>query len=145
MCIRDRYKPEFVADAATLTGAVLFALGSVGAAVCGNKQALTDYFLKVAKQEGEPLWQLPLWPEFAKEVRSDIADLKNIAASNVRAGTIMGAAFLQEFVEKTPWVHLDIAGTGWDCKATGYPSKAASAYAVRTLSAACLNWEGLQN
>ena len=98
----EEYKPEFIANAATLTGAVLFALGSVGAAVCGNKQELTEYFLKIAKEQGEPLWQLPLWPELAKEVRSDIADLKNIAASNVRAGTIMGAAFLQEFVGKHP-------------------------------------------
>ncbi len=138
----EKYKPEFMINAATLTGAVLFALGSVGSAVISNEQKFADYVLKVAGEHGEPLWQLPLWPEFDKEVKSDIADLKNIASPDVKAGSIMGGAFLKSFVGTIPWCHLDIAGTGWKCKATGYPTTGASSFGVKTLTGACLNWEG---
>ncbi len=138
----ENYKPQFVINTATLTGAVLFALGSVGSALISNEQKFADYVLKVAHDQGEPLWQLPLWSEFDKEVKSDIADLKNIASPDVKAGTIMGGAFLKSFVGKTSWCHLDIAGTGWKCKAIGYPTTGASAFGVKTLTQACLNWEG---
>ena len=133
----EKYKPELMINTATLTGAVLMSLGSVGAALMSNKQKAADYVLGVAKKSGEPMWQLPLWPEFTKEVKSDIADLKNIASSSVKAGSIMAGVFLQEFVGKTPWVHLDIAGTGWNCKAQGFPSSGGSAFGLRTLAGAC--------
>ena len=119
------------------------ALGSVGAAVVSNHQDLTDYLLSISKEKGEPMWQLPLWPEFDREVKSSIADLKNIAGPGVRAGTIMGGAFLKEFVGDTPWAHLDIAGTGWDCKAKGFPAKGGTAFGVRTMAEACMSWKGL--
>ena len=78
-----------------------------------------------------------MWPELQKELSSKYADLKNIAAPNVQAGTITAGWFLREFVESTPWCHLDIAGTGWNCKTVGYPSQGGSAYSLRSLVRMC--------
>lgn len=139
--VTDVYKPDFVIDVATLTGAVLFALGSIGSAVLSNKQELCDYLVRVSKTQGEPLWQLPMWPELDQELKSEVADLKNIVAPSVKAGTITAAVFLKQFVGDTPWAHIDIAGTGWDCKATGFPKTGGTAFSLRTLTSACLNWE----
>jgi leucyl aminopeptidase len=133
------YKPEFMINAATLTGSVLHALGHNGAAVMSNDQKLADRILKVADAEGEPTWQLPLWPEIGKEIKSPYGDLQNIAKPGVLAGAIIGGIFLREFVEDLPWAHLDIAGAAWQCKATGFPSNGGSAYAVRTISGMCLS------
>ncbi len=127
------YKPNMVIDIATLTGAVLFALGCVGSAVMTNDAATAAHVMRAGEEGGEPLWQLPLWPELEKEVKSDIADLKNIAKGNVKGGTIMGGMFLKEFVGDAKWVHLDIAGTGWNCQALGYPAAGGSAFGMRTL------------
>ena len=136
------YKPDLMIDVATLTGAVLIALGSLGSAIMTNNQKAADYVLGVGKQIGEPLWQLPIWPELKKEIKSKVADLKNIASPNVKAGTITAGAFLNEFVpESTPWVHIDIAGTGWNCKATGYPNVGGSGFIVKTLAQSCLSFE----
>ncbi|MBP6218395.1 MAG: leucyl aminopeptidase family protein [Oligoflexales bacterium] len=132
------YQPKLLIDIATLTGAVLIALGNQGAAILSNSQERVDAMLKLAREVGEPLWQLPLWPELAKEVKSEIADLKNIANSNIKAGCLIGGAFLREFVGSTDWIHLDIAGTGWDCKALGFPGSGASGFGVRLLAASCL-------
>ena len=137
----NTYKPEFMINTATLTGAVLMALGSIGSALMSNNQNLADFILQTSQKVGEPFWQLPLWPEFDKEVKSSIADLKNITSSNVKAGTITAGTFLKEFVGNTPWCHLDIAGTGWDCKATGFPNSGATAFGMRTLVQACLDWQ----
>jgi leucyl aminopeptidase len=127
------YKPDIVVDIATLTGAVLFALGCVGSAVMTNDASTAEHVMRAGEEGGEPLWQLPLWPELEKEVKSDIADLKNIAKGNVKGGTIIGGMFLKEFVGDAKWVHLDIAGTGWNCQALGYPAAGGSAFGMRTL------------
>ena len=137
----SEYKPALVVDIATLTGAVLMALGCVGSAVLSNDQDTVRRVLGAAEKVGEPMWQLPLWPELEKEVKGEIADLKNIAKSSVKGGTIMGGMFLKEFVGETPWAHLDIAGTGWNCQATGYPSSGGSAAGLRTLLAVCQSFE----
>jgi leucyl aminopeptidase len=137
----SEFKPALVVDIATLTGAVLMALGCVGSAVLTNNQDAVQRVLGAAAKVGEPLWQLPLWPELEKEVKGEIADLKNIAKGSVKAGTIMGGMFLKEFVGDTPWAHLDIAGTGWNCQATGYPASGGSAAGLRTLIAICQSFE----
>ncbi len=136
----SNYKPNLVIDIATLTGAVLMALGCVGAAVMTNDQASAQHVLKSAEAMGEPMWQLPMWPELEKETKSDTADLKNIAKPNVKAGTIMGGMFLKDFVGDAKWCHLDIAGTGWNCQATGYPGTGGSAFGLRTMVAACMTF-----
>ena len=138
----ETYKPDFVVDVATLTGAVLFGLGTIGAAVMSNQEKFCRYLEEKSHEQGEPLWQLPLWPELDQELKSDFADLKNITSPAVKAGSITAAVFLKQFVGETTWAHLDIAGTGWDCKATGFPKSGACAFSMRTLSKACLDWKG---
>ncbi len=127
------YKPEMMIDVATLTGAVLIALGTVGAGLMANDDATAEHILKASKEIGEPFWQLPLWPELEQETKGITADLNNIAKSSVKAGTIMGAMFIKEFVGNTKWAHLDIAGTGWNCKAAGFPGSGGCAYGLRTM------------
>lgn len=138
----SNYKPGMVIDIATLTGAVLMALGCVGAAVMSNDASTAQLVMSAAEGMGEPLWQLPLWPELEKETKSDIADLKNIAKPSVKGGSIMGGMFLKEFVGDAKWVHLDIAGTGWNCQALGYPTGGGSTFGLRTLVAACMRFGG---
>lgn len=132
------FDPEFMIDAATLTGACIHALGHNGGALMSNDQELADKILNVTREIGEPFWQLPLWPEMEKDIKGSFGDLANIAKSGVMAGTIIGGIFLREFVEKTPWVHLDVAGVSWNCKATGNPTQNGSGYAVRTMAHACI-------
>ncbi len=134
------YKPDLTVDIATLTGAVLIALGCVGAGLMSNNAEAASHVLKAGEQSGEPLWQLPLWPELEKETKGDVADLKNIAKGSVKGGTIMGGMFLKEFVGDAKWVHLDIAGTGWNCQALGYPSSGGAAFGLRTLIGTCQNF-----
>jgi leucyl aminopeptidase len=127
------YKPEMMIDIATLTGAVLIALGTVGAGLMSNDDATAQHVLKASQETGEPFWQLPMWPELEAETKGSTADLNNIAKPSVKAGTIMGAMFIKEFVGSAKWVHLDIAGTGWNCKATGFPGSGGCAYGLRTM------------
>ncbi len=138
----SEHKPDLLLDIATLTGAVLVALGSCGCALLSNKQQTADYLLACAKKAGEPVWQLPIWPELPQELKSSVADLQNITSSSVKAGTLTAAAFLSEFVGKTAWGHFDIAGTGWSNKATGYPHSGSSGFSVKMLIQACLDFEG---
>ena len=127
------FKPEMMIDVATLTGAVLIALGTVGAGLMSNDDATAEHILKASKEIGEPFWQLPMWPELEAETKGQTADLNNIAKGSVKAGTIMGAMFIKEFVGNAKWAHLDIAGTGWNCKATGFPSSGGCGYGLRTM------------
>jgi leucyl aminopeptidase len=127
------YKPEMMIDVATLTGAVLMALGTVGAGLMSNDDATAEHILKASQHIGEPFWRLPLWPELEQEIKGTTADLNNIAKPSVKAGTIIGAMFIKEFVGSTKWAHLDIAGTGWSCKATGFPASGGCAYGLRTM------------
>ncbi len=128
----QRYKPKEVIDLATLTGAVIAALGHQAAAVIGNNASMIARLREASDATGERVWELPLWEEFDKAVKSDIADFKNIAAPGVGAGTIMGAAFLKPFAGDQPWTHIDIAGTAWG-EEKPYTTKGASGYGVRLL------------
>ncbi len=106
-----RYKPQAVVDAATLTGAVVVALGNTAVGVLGNDQGVIDEVLRAGREGGEPGWQLPMWPEYREQIKSDVADIKNIGGRG--AGTITAALFLAEFTQGYKWVHLDIAGTAY--------------------------------
>ena len=128
-----RFKPRAVIDLATLTGAVIMALGHFAAGVMGNEEALIDDLKAAGTLTGEKLWELPLWEEHDKETKSDIADLKNIASAGVGAGTSMGAAFLKPFAGEQPWAHIDIAGTSWTGKDQAYTPRGASGFGVRLL------------
>ena len=120
-----------IIDMATLTGAVSIALGDVNAAVLGTDQALIDEIIASGQEVGEKFWQLPLDKEYSKQIKSDIADIKNVGGR--KAGTITAAAFLKEFADGVSWAHLDIAGTAWGDEAKPYRSKGPTGIAVRTL------------
>ena len=120
-----------VIDMATLTGAVSIALGDVNAAVLGTDQELIDEIISAGREVGEKFWQLPLDKEYSKQIKSDIADIKNVGGR--KAGTITAAAFLKEFADGISWAHLDIAGTAWGDEAKPYRSKGPTGIAVRTL------------
>jgi leucyl aminopeptidase len=120
-----------IIDMATLTGAVSIALGDVNTAILGTDQKLIDQVILAGEAVGEKFWQLPLDKEYTKQIKSDIADIKNVGGR--KAGTITAAAFLKEFAEGTAWAHLDIAGTAWGDEAKPYRSKGPTGIAVRTL------------
>ena len=120
-----------VVDLATLTGAVSIALGDVNVAILGTDQDLIDEVITAGKEVGEKFWQLPLDPEYSKQIKSDIADIKNVGGR--KAGTITAAAFLKEFAEGLSWAHLDIAGTAWAEEAKPHRAKGPTGIAVRTL------------
>ena len=126
------YDPEYILDFATLTGAVLVALGHIATGVMGTDEELMEKIKKSSKSTGEKVWEFPLWPEFCKQVKSKIADVKNTGAP-MQAGSIAGGAFLKEFVnDDIPWVHFDIAGTAWGVKEDSInPSGSATGWGVR--------------
>ena len=128
----EQYDPEFILDFATLTGAVLVTLGHIAAGVMGTNEDLMVKVKSSSKNSGEKVWELPLWPEFCKQIKSDIADVKNMGAPG-QAGSIAGGAFLKEFVGKDiPWVHFDIAGTAWGGKTTSLdPKGSATGWGIR--------------
>lgn len=128
------YQPKAMIDLATLTGAVIVALGHEHAAVLSNNQKLADGLIAAGKTSGEKLWQLPVGDAYDRDIDSPVADMKNIGSAR-EAGTIVGAVFLQRFVENnTPWAHLDIAGTAWAYKDQPTCPKGASAYGVKLLN-----------
>jgi len=118
-------------DLATLTGACRVALGLLYSGVFGNDQNLVDKVLKAAERTGERMWQLPLPEEYKEQNKSEIADIKN--TGNRYGGAITAALFLAEFVDNTPWVHLDIAGPRLSSKESGYLVRGAAGFGVRTL------------
>lgn len=121
-----------IVDMATLTGAVIVALGDQNTGIMGNDQEFIDEVIACGKATGENFWQLPVSAEYSKQIKSDIADIKNIGPRG-KAGTIMGAVFIQEFVDKAKWSHLDIAGTAWLDSDKPHQSKGPSGVAIRTL------------
>jgi leucyl aminopeptidase len=105
-------------DFATLTGAVVIALGNIAAGVMGTDDILIEEVKNSSKKTGEKVWEFPLWDEYCEQIKSKIADIKNVGEGRM-AGTIAAGAFLKEFVgEDIPWVHFDIAGVAYNQKAT---------------------------
>ena len=135
-----RYKPKAVVDLATLTGAVVIGLGHHRTGLLSNDDELTEKIITAGNRCGEPLWRLPLGPEYSKQIKSKVADIKNVG--NRAAGTITAAAFLQEFVGETPWAHLDIAGTAYNFTEKTYvPNSSPTGTGVRTLLELIRHWK----
>jgi leucyl aminopeptidase len=126
-----KLRAKQIVDIATLTGACRVALGDITTGAFTNSQPLIDRLLKAANEAGEYTWQMPMYEEYKDHNKSNIADIKN--SGNRWAGAITAAQFLAEFVDKTPWVHLDIAGTSDTDKDHGYQIKGATGVPVRTL------------
>ena len=129
---QNRFKPKFMVDLATLTGAIRVSLGLEIAGLFSNNDELAARLVEAGKTEGEELWRMPLNDRFDKLIDSPIADMKNIGGAF--GGAITAAQFLQRFVNKVPWAHLDIAGTAWAEEARGVTPKGASGYGVRLLN-----------
>jgi len=122
---------EQIVDLATLTGAVVMALGSTYAAVIANDDELAAAVVRAGEESGELTWRLPLHPEYKALMKGTFADLSNLASKR-KAGTITAASFLEEFVGETPWAHIDIAGTAWEV-GREYTGNDASGFGVRLL------------
>jgi leucyl aminopeptidase len=125
-------------DAATLTGAIVVALGNVNIGAFTSNDALLGKVMAAAKSEGEKMWQMPLDDDYKDLLKSAFADLANIGGR--WGGSISAAWFLREFVGETPWVHLDIAGTAWLDEAKPYMAKGPSGVCVRTFTKLAMAW-----
>ena len=128
---QKKFKPQFMVNLATLTGAILVALGSHHAGLFSNDDELSERLSEMGEKTGEKVWRLPLAKEYDKLIDSDIADMKNIGGRH--AGSITAAQFLQRHVNDTPWAHLDIAGTAMDSPKTAINQSWSSGWGVRLL------------
>jgi leucyl aminopeptidase len=129
---QDRFKPELIVDLATLTGAIVVALGTEHAGLFANDDQLANRLIEAGNAVGEKLWRMPLGDAYDREIDSDAADVKNIGGGR-NGGSIIGAQFCQRFVNGTPWAHLDIAGTAWSKKDAATVPKGATGFGVRLL------------
>jgi len=132
-----RYRPACVIDIATLTGAIVVALGHTAAGVMGTDDELVEEVRRAADRAGERVWPLPLWDEYRELMKSDIADVKN--AGGRPAGSISAGWFLREFVDGFPWAHLDIAGTAYTERDEPTRVKGPTGMGVRLFSEFVLN------
>ncbi len=128
----NRIRPDYIIDIATLTGACLVCFGELVAGLLTASDELAESLIAAGEATGERLWRMPLYKEYGDDLKSDIADLTNVASGR-NAGTIMGAMFMKNFVKDTPWAHIDIAGTAWYSKQRGYRPKNATGFGVRLL------------
>ena len=134
----QEFKPACIVDLATLTGAVVVALGSQATGMMGTDKTMMDRLRAAGDHSAERVWELPPFEEYSKQIKSDFADIKNVSNSR-EAGSIIGGAFLKEFVGDTPWVHLDIAGTAWTRENRAYIPKGATGVGIRLLVTALEN------
>ncbi|MBO0734633.1 MAG: leucyl aminopeptidase [Methylocapsa sp.] len=130
--VQHKFKPKFIVDLATLTGAILVALGQEHAGLFSNDDELAGRLVAAGEAAGEKLWRLPLGPAYDKMIDSKIADMKNTGGRH--AGSITAAQFLQRFVNGTPWAHIDIAGTGMGSPASEINQSWGSGFGVRLLN-----------
>jgi leucyl aminopeptidase len=129
--VKERFKPKFMIDLATLTGAIMIALGQEYAGMFSNDDKLSKRLTEVGEETGERVWRMPLGPEFDKMIDSKFADMKNTGGRY--GGSITAAQFLQRYVDKTPWAHLDIAGTGMGAATTDINQSWGPGWGVRLL------------
>lgn len=130
---QKHFKPKCMVDLATLTGAIIVALGTSRAGLFSNDDKMAQQLFAAGEKVGEEVWRLPLHEVYDKQINSDIADMQNIGRDR-EAGSITAAQFLQRFVNDVPWTHLDIAGTAWSKKDSEICAKGATAFGVRLLN-----------
>jgi leucyl aminopeptidase len=131
LALACRAKPDIIIDLATLTGACMVALGAQVAGIMGNDEDLVRRLIACGREAGEALWQLPLVREYREEIRSGIADIKNVGGQY--GGTITAGLFLQEFVDGPAWAHVDIAGPAFAEKDLPYVPRGGTGFGIRTL------------
>ncbi len=129
---QQRFKPKAIVDLATLTGAIIAALSEHYAGIFSNNDDLSAKLIAAGQAVSERLWRLPMGDEYDRDIKSPIADMKNIGGG--RAGSITAAQFLQRFIKDVPWAHLDIAGVVWNEKGTALAPGGGTGYGVRLLN-----------
>ena len=129
---QDKYKPEIMIDLATLTGAIVMSLGNKMAGIFSNNDDLSDKLLDAGRDSGDIVWRLPLSDSYDKMINSKFADMKNIGIGG--AGSITAAQFLKRFVNKVPWVHIDIAGTATGMEKSSINTSWATGFGVNLLN-----------
>jgi leucyl aminopeptidase len=138
---QERFDPQFMVDLATLTGAIIISLGHEHAGLFSNNDELAHRLEAAGQASGERVWRMPLDEDYDKQLKSEIADMKNVGGRP--GGSITAAQFLQRFVNSKPWAHLDIAGTAWATKDAPCTPKGATAFGVRLLDRLVAeNYEG---
>lgn len=135
-----RLNPQCIVDIATLTGACIVALGQFAIGMLGNDDALKTGLKKAGEQAGERVWEMPLWEEYFEQLKSDVADMRNIGGRG--GGMITAGMFLSKFVGDCPWVHLDIASTDWSASERPYIGKGPTAIGTRLLLQWLINRSG---
>ena len=134
-----RYQPKAIIDLATLTGACVIALGDYVIGLFGNEETLLKRVEEASGKTGEKVWRLPLWDEYFEYLKSDVADFRNVGTRS--AGAIIGGIFLSKFVEKAPWIHLDIAGPAYIEKERPYTPKGGTGVGVRLVVQMLRDWK----
>ena len=140
--VQSRFKPQAMVDLATLTGAMIVALGKEYAGVFSNSDGLCEQLADAGKATLEPVWRMPLGKSYHQQLKSHIADMKNIGGP--AGGSITAACFLERFVTDTPWAHLDIAGMAWADKSTKTVPKGGTGYGVRLLNRLIDDWQPVE-
>lgn len=135
----ERFAPQAIVDVATLTGAAEIALGNQAAALMSNDPALAARLQKAAENSAERIWELPMYEEYAEQIKSDVADMKN--SGGRLAGTIIAGWFLRKFVGDNCWAHLDIAAMDWETTGKPYIPKGCTGYGVRLLIQFLTDWK----
>lgn len=129
---QDKYKPKFMIDLATLTGAIIVCLGHEKAGIFSDSDELADRLFEAGNKTGENVWRLPIGPEYDKQLDSKVADMKNIGGAG--GGSITAAQFLKRFTNNVPWLHIDIAGTAWSDKPLPTADTGATGFGVKLLN-----------
>ena len=128
---QERFKPSLMIDLATLTGAIIISLGHEHAGMFSNDDKMSEQLAKAGRATGEKVWRMPLDDAYDKKINCDAADMKNIGGRD--GGSITAAQFLQRFVNKVPWAHLDIAGVAWSSKDAPTIPRGGTSFGVRLL------------
>jgi len=134
--------PQAIIDIATLTGAAAIVLGSIGTPFLSNNDRLTDSIKKASEKSLEKLWELPLWPEYEEQLKSDVADVKHIGEEG-EAGVITATMFLKHFVKEVPWAHIDIGSSVWSKSEKGFLTKGPTGSTVRLMVELLRDWKKL--
>jgi leucyl aminopeptidase len=138
----EEQKPEAIIDLATLTGACVVALGYSAAALISNDDKLKKSIKNAAEKTAERVWELPLWDDFREAIKGEISDVRNLGkGKGYEGGAITAATFIESFVKKVPWAHLDMAGTAWFIEDKEYSPKGGTGYGVRLLVELLENWK----
>jgi len=137
---QEKFAPRFMVDLATLTGAIIIGLGHEYAGLFSNNDELAERLAAAGGATGEKVWRMPLGEAYDQQLKSDIADMKNVGGRP--AGSVTGAQFVQRFVNGKPWAHLDIAGMAWATKDLPLAPKGATAFGVRLLDRLAAAYEG---